>query len=514
MADAFDPYHRWLGIPPGVRPPTHYQLLAISPEEQDRAVINAAVTRQSVYVRNFQVGKHGSDAARILGEIQSAKLCLLDPSSRAEYDARLVREAGAKSTRQAPPVAHSVGLGLDLDAVAGNFAAPVARGRASAPRLRTLSKPKRSVSWVGPAAVAAACIAALFVGYSVRGRGGVSVTDTSPTEPRAIAEASSPPQSDFGSIANSPSPESTVKLSNSNPVANSPSPELTSSSPGPEPTVELPNPKPVASSPSPEPAASSPSPEPAASSPSPEPTADLPSSAPAADAPNVRPTEGTDGESDPSDTPLQTEARDSAKQQEFPDLTRKLNDLASWTVLRGQWSKRTGGIHGQGDSVVKFNEECPAEFLLTFRMNVLEGMRPRIYFDEQAFWFGNEGFERTLFVYGDGQQDGVGKSRAYANRAALKIACRFAGQDVEFMVNGKPVAHCRRKKTGAVVLGLSAGDGFSPGKVLFSNFKLDPLSEPGENVSSAVQGDAGSRARRLETRGSRTGGSRHSAGVR
>ena len=35
----FDPYHKWLGIPKDQRPPTHYQLLGISPTEQDREVI-------------------------------------------------------------------------------------------------------------------------------------------------------------------------------------------------------------------------------------------------------------------------------------------------------------------------------------------------------------------------------------------------------------------------------------------------------------------------------------------
>ncbi len=31
----FDAYHRWLGIPKDQRPPTHYQLLAIPPDEKD-----------------------------------------------------------------------------------------------------------------------------------------------------------------------------------------------------------------------------------------------------------------------------------------------------------------------------------------------------------------------------------------------------------------------------------------------------------------------------------------------
>ncbi|HUY32108.1 MAG TPA: hypothetical protein VMV69_04950 [Pirellulales bacterium] len=88
----FDPYHKWLGIPAEFRPPTYYQLLGISPQEQDRDVIDAAVLRQSAYVRNFQSGRYGADATRILTEIAAAKLCLLNPIKRGQYDAELKRQ--------------------------------------------------------------------------------------------------------------------------------------------------------------------------------------------------------------------------------------------------------------------------------------------------------------------------------------------------------------------------------------------------------------------------------------
>lgn len=51
MSESFDPYHVWLGIPPESRPPTHYEMLGISPHEQDKAVIEAAMLRQSGLVR-------------------------------------------------------------------------------------------------------------------------------------------------------------------------------------------------------------------------------------------------------------------------------------------------------------------------------------------------------------------------------------------------------------------------------------------------------------------------------
>lgn len=93
----FDPYRKWLGIPEDQRPPTHYQILGISPDERDVEVIEAAVLRQSAFVRNFQSGKHADDATRLLNEIAAARVCLVDRQKRAKYDAELrQQQAGAE----------------------------------------------------------------------------------------------------------------------------------------------------------------------------------------------------------------------------------------------------------------------------------------------------------------------------------------------------------------------------------------------------------------------------------
>lgn len=94
----FDPYRKWLGIPAGQRPPNHYQLLGISADERDLDVINAAVLRQSAFVRNFQVGQYSAEATRVLNEIAAAKVCLLDPAKRAQYDAEQAGRAPANPT--------------------------------------------------------------------------------------------------------------------------------------------------------------------------------------------------------------------------------------------------------------------------------------------------------------------------------------------------------------------------------------------------------------------------------
>lgn len=103
----FDPYRKWLGIPEADRPPTHYQLLAISPEERDPEVINAASLRQSAYVRGFQTGKYADHATQVLNELAAATVCLLNSARRAEYDGALDRKRRGTTSRPGQSVAQS-----------------------------------------------------------------------------------------------------------------------------------------------------------------------------------------------------------------------------------------------------------------------------------------------------------------------------------------------------------------------------------------------------------------------
>ena len=85
----FDPYHKWLGIPKDQRPPTHYQLLGISPNEEDNEAIEAAAERQRLFVKGFQKGPRSRTASSILYQIEEAKVTLLNPTMRDAYDQRL-----------------------------------------------------------------------------------------------------------------------------------------------------------------------------------------------------------------------------------------------------------------------------------------------------------------------------------------------------------------------------------------------------------------------------------------
>ena len=130
---AFDPYESWLGIPPDRRPPTHYDLLGLAPYESDPATIEQAALRRMGKVRQYQIGPHSDLSQEILAELARARLILMDPDRRAEYDAKL----------QAPPRATRA-LTRRIMPAPRRAAAPtrVPRGRTRRPRV---PRPHRAV---------------------------------------------------------------------------------------------------------------------------------------------------------------------------------------------------------------------------------------------------------------------------------------------------------------------------------------------------------------------------------
>jgi hypothetical protein len=85
----FDPYHKWLGIPPKDQPPNHYRLLALDLFESDPEVIDTAANRQMSYLQQRAAGQHAALSQKLLNEISVARLCLLDTKKKVEYDEQL-----------------------------------------------------------------------------------------------------------------------------------------------------------------------------------------------------------------------------------------------------------------------------------------------------------------------------------------------------------------------------------------------------------------------------------------
>lgn len=89
MADDFDPYYKWLGIPPKDQPPHHYRLLGIEPFEPDRDVIDSAANRLMGYLKDLASGDDALYSQKLLNEISRARLCLLNADKKAAYDSEL-----------------------------------------------------------------------------------------------------------------------------------------------------------------------------------------------------------------------------------------------------------------------------------------------------------------------------------------------------------------------------------------------------------------------------------------
>jgi formylglycine-generating enzyme required for sulfatase activity len=102
VAEGFDPYHRWLGIPPAEQPPNHYRLLGLSQFETDPEVIRDAVFQRIAHVRTYQLGPHSALSQKILNELGAAKACLLDPEAKAAYDKSLRAQSPAVEESQRP----------------------------------------------------------------------------------------------------------------------------------------------------------------------------------------------------------------------------------------------------------------------------------------------------------------------------------------------------------------------------------------------------------------------------
>ena len=103
----FNPYHKWLGVPVSEQPPNHYRLLGIALFENDADVIETAADQRMALLRTFQTGQYAALSQRLLNELATARLCLLDPASRQEYDEELRRRLTPAPV--AVPVAAQVG---------------------------------------------------------------------------------------------------------------------------------------------------------------------------------------------------------------------------------------------------------------------------------------------------------------------------------------------------------------------------------------------------------------------
>lgn len=107
----FDPYYKWLGIPPAQQPPDYYQLFRIEPFESDVEIIERAYNKELKFLEQHEKGAHASDAQRLCNHLDEAHRCLVNAAEKAAYDSRLRdkmkadEEAEAEAKEQARKLA-------------------------------------------------------------------------------------------------------------------------------------------------------------------------------------------------------------------------------------------------------------------------------------------------------------------------------------------------------------------------------------------------------------------------
>src|ERR1051326_5302434 len=92
---SFDPYESWLGISPPDQPADHYRLLGLPRYEAEPSRIARGADERMALVRSFQTGPRGAYTQKLLNELAAARVCLLDPNTKAEYDRELADRLAA-----------------------------------------------------------------------------------------------------------------------------------------------------------------------------------------------------------------------------------------------------------------------------------------------------------------------------------------------------------------------------------------------------------------------------------
>ena len=101
----FDPYYKWLAIPPIEQPPNLYRLLGVNLFEHDLDVIEMAADQRMTHVRAFQCGPNSDLSQRILNELAAARLTLLTAEKKITYDGALQAQMAARAS-SLRPLAH------------------------------------------------------------------------------------------------------------------------------------------------------------------------------------------------------------------------------------------------------------------------------------------------------------------------------------------------------------------------------------------------------------------------
>jgi serine/threonine protein kinase len=171
-------------------------------------------------------------------------------------------------------------------------------------------------------------------------------------------------------------------------------------------------------------------------------------------------------------------------------LNSHLNLIEFWAnPKKNCWSQpREGLFLGDGVGNLSFKEPLPLNFTLQFDLKVINGLRARLILnnntedksERKLIHIGNEGFTRTIGLYGYGKDPLIDKQIPYEINQLLHCKLILKDSSFQFLIDDLEVSrgsfkslHNSSQKS-SLIIHLSSGDNFSPGTVEFSNLKLDP----------------------------------------
>jgi len=176
--------------------------------------------------------------------------------------------------------------------------------------------------------------------------------------------------------------------------------------------------------------------------------------------------------------------------QNLAILNSQLNLISFWAnPKKDSWTQpREGLFLGDGIGNLSFKEPLPLNFTLQFDLKVINGLRARLILnnntedksERKLLHIGNEGFTRTIGLYGYGKDPLIDKQIPYEINQLLHCKLTLKDSRFQFLVDDLEVSAGSFKsllnssQKSSLLLHLSSGDNFSPGTVEFSNLKLDP----------------------------------------
>jgi hypothetical protein len=180
VATPFDAYYTWLGIPPEEQPPNHYRLLGIKVFESNREVIQHASDRQMAHLKSFNNSQNAALAQRLLNELSSAALCLLNAERKQLYDQQLKVPPTFSGATHRPPTltpadVAAITAQLPRISIVDPLTTPLATlvvDSLPAPRGRHGSRGGGPPPWIGVAVVGAVALVLFIVAVAILSSGG------------------------------------------------------------------------------------------------------------------------------------------------------------------------------------------------------------------------------------------------------------------------------------------------------------------------------------------------------